>query len=492
MEDMHQNLHVANLRSEAPSHLRTVQAAVQTQREILQDLARGDTPTGIDRLPDLDRQVQAELTHLATYPMHRGSGGLAGRRAAEVGPLNAAVSAIRGPYAAFSAGLEQAAAAYLAGDRALAAAVATSVVPTQRELDTVLLAQTDELGARGNTLLLAIDSGQHVSEQLLLLMIVVFAALALLLGVVLARAIIRPVQAVSSQFTAMGKGDFSRRVQVSNADELGTLAASVNHMAEELGQLYKQLAIASQHKSEFLASMSHELRTPLNAIIGYSEMLQEEAEDLGQQALIPDLQRINSAGKYLLELINEILDLSKIEAGKMDLDLETFDVAALVSEVSSIVQPLVEKNANVLEVTCPDDLGTMYADPTKVRQALFNLLSNACKFTEHGTVRLEARREPADGADWLVFAVADTGIGMTPEQMERLFEAFSQADVSITRRYGGTGLGLAISRKFCQLMGGDVAVASEAGKGSTFTIRLPAAVREPDVVRPLDPALGRV
>jgi signal transduction histidine kinase len=488
MEGMHAQLHVANARSEAPGHLRTVQAVVQTQREILQDLARGAVPAGIERLPDLDRQVQVELTHLATYPPHRGVGALAGgRREVEVGAFNAAATAIRGPYGAFSAGLEQAAAAYQAGDRARAAAIAESLIPAQRELDTVLLGQLNELGSRGLALLLELDSGQHVSEQVLLLMIVVFAVLALLLGAVLARAIVRPVQAVSSQFTAMGKGDFSHRVQVPNVDELGTLAANVNHMAEELGQLYQQLAAASQHKSDFLARTSHELRTPLNAIIGYSEMLQEEAADLGQVAFVPDLQKINAAGKHLLALINDILDLSKIEAGKMDLYAESFGVTDLVRDVSAIVQPLVEKNANNLVVDCADDIGTMHADLTKVRQTLFNLLSNAAKFTEQGTITLSVARQagrrqrPGDGGeDWLTFVVRDTGIGMTPDQMSRLFEAFSQADVSTTRKYGGTGLGLAISRRFCQMMGGDITVESEPGRGSTFTVRLPADVSTPE------------
>ena len=184
--------------------------------------------------------------------------------------------------------------------------------------------------------------------------------------------------------------------------------------------------------------MSHELRTPLNAIIGYSEMLQEEAEDLGEEAFIPDLQKINAAGKHLLGLINDILDLSKIEAGRMDLFVETFEVGQLVRDVAAIVQPLVEKNGNALVVACPDDIGTMHADLTKVRQTLFNLLSNAAKFTDHGTISLTVAREPDD---WLTFAVSDTGIGMTEEQLGRLFEAFSQAEASTRSKYGGTGPG---------------------------------------------------
>ena len=244
----------------------------------------------------------------------------------------------------------------------------------------------------------------------------------------------------------------------------------------ELQEANQQLAEASQHKSQFLANMSHELRTPLNAIIGYSEMLQEEAEDLDQQSLIPDLQKVNAAGKHLLGLINDILDLSKIEAGRMDLYLETFSLSDLIRDVVAIVQPLIEKNANILVVSCAGDLGPMQADQTKVRQALFNLLSNAAKFTDKGTINLTVQRE---SDDQITFAISDTGIGMTEEQLGRLFEAFSQAEASTSGRYGGTGLGLAISRHFCRLMGGDLSVESVYGQGSTFTVRLPMAMPAP-------------
>ncbi len=249
---------------------------------------------------------------------------------------------------------------------------------------------------------------------------------------------------------------------------------------------------ANQSKSQFLANMSHELRTPMNAIIGYSEMLQEEAEDLDQQGFIPDLQKIHGAGKHLLGLINDILDLSKVEAGKMTLFIEEFDVTKLVNEVAATVQPLIAKNGNTLEVVCPADIGVMRADVTKVRQTLFNLLSNACKFTERGVITLTVEKVnsrsvisnqsgddgPLNTDSLITFRLRDTGIGMTPEQMSKLFQAFSQADASTTRKFGGTGLGLAISRKFCQLMGGDITVTSEAGSGSTFTVTLPLEVKD--------------
>ncbi len=256
------------------------------------------------------------------------------------------------------------------------------------------------------------------------------------------------------------------------------LALQNARLFRELADKSRQLEVASRHKSEFLASMSHELRTPLNAIIGYSEMLQEEASDLGQQPLIPDLRKINAAGKHLLELINGVLDLSKIEAGRMDLYIETFSVPTLVAEIIAVIQPLADRNSNRVEARCEPELRDMRADLTKVRQALFNLLSNACKFTERGTVSLAARRERGDGEDVVVFDVTDTGIGMTEEQLARLFQEFTQAEASTSRRYGGTGLGLALSRRLCRLMGGDVTVTSAPGHGSTFTIRVPLQVKE--------------
>jgi len=247
--------------------------------------------------------------------------------------------------------------------------------------------------------------------------------------------------------------------------------------AEELRRARKAAEDANKAKSAFLANMSHELRTPMNAILGYSEMLMEEAEDLDQEGFIPDLRKIHGAGKHLLSLINDVLDLSKIEAGKMELYLETFEVETLLEDVVATIESLVRKNDNTLKIDRDGELGSMHADLTKVRQTLFNLISNSAKFTNAGTITLSAKRERTDEGDWICFGVADTGIGIPPDKIAKLFEEFTQADASTTRQFGGTGLGLAISRRFCRMMGGDVTVESTVGAGSTFTIRLPAEVK---------------
>ena len=358
-------------------------------------------------------------------------------------------------------------------------------------------------------------SRRNVKQELLLnvlsivtLAILVIIAISLTSIVISRRYIARPLMKLQHSAALIAEGDLEAPIETGRGDEIGRLAEDLSVMRGSLKQLFGELTEskdkleekveqrtadlasakteaeearavaeeASRAKSTFLAKMSHELRTPLNAIIGYSEMLLEDVEVSGQKKFIPDLQKIGASGQHLLSLINEILDLSKIEAGKMDLYLESLDVKRMIEEVLSTIKLLAEQNENDLKVQWGDNLGTMYADLTKVRQSLFNLLSNACKFTERGTVSLDVSRDTLDGVDWLTFSISDTGIGMTEEQIGRLFQEFSQAEVSTTRKYGGTGLGLLLSKQFCQMMGGDIAVESELGIGSTFTIRLPAKV----------------
>jgi signal transduction histidine kinase/DNA-binding response OmpR family regulator len=286
--------------------------------------------------------------------------------------------------------------------------------------------------------------------------------------------------------TELGAGHLDYRIDVRGRDELSQLANAFNGMADNLMMaLTKVEALrtaaedANRAKSTFLANMSHELRTPMNAIIGYSEMLMEDAEDEGLDSFTQDLSRIRSAGKHLLSLINDVLDLSKIEAGKVTLHLTDFSPSELLDEVAMTIRPMASANDNELIVEADPALGEMHADETKVRQTLLNLLSNACKFTNQGTVAVKARRETAEDSDWIIFSVEDTGIGMTEEQCEEVFDEFTQADSSTTKEYGGTGLGLPISQKMCRLLGGDITVDSTVGAGTTFTVRLPADVEAP-------------
>jgi signal transduction histidine kinase len=250
------------------------------------------------------------------------------------------------------------------------------------------------------------------------------------------------------------------------------LAIQNARLFSEIEDKSRQLQLASEYKSQFVASMSHELRTPLNAIIGLTDMMVSHAARFGTEKAHEPLQRVHRAGTHLLGLINQVLDLSKIEAGNLELNPQTVQLAPLIDEVVGTARQLAEQNKNRLVVEAQEKLAALTVDPMRLRQILLNLLSNACKFTKEGEVTLRARKV-ANGGQWIEFAVADTGIGMTPEQQAKLFAEFTQADAATAQRFGGTGLGLAITRKLARLMGGDVTVASEPGKGSVFTVRLP-------------------
>jgi len=347
---------------------------------------------------------------------------------------------------------------------------------------------------------------------ILFIFVLVSGLFALLVSSRLQRVISRPILHLEDTMRMVSANrNYEVRATKSYGDEIGKLIDGFNTMLSEIqqrdtalrganeelksrtGELEKEILYrkqtqeellkakhvaeeASRAKSTFLANMSHELRTPLNAIIGYSEMLEEESRESGKSDSVQDLRKIQSAGKHLLSLINDVLDLSKIEAGKMGLHLENFEVAPLIDEMTAALQPAAAKNGNTIHVHVAKSLAAMHADVTKVRQILFNLLSNACKFTDHGTISVDVDQSKAEGRDWIRFRVSDTGIGITAKQKENLFHEFSQADASIARKYGGTGLGLAITYRFVQLMKGRVSVESEPGKGSTFTVHLPAEV----------------
>lgn len=354
------------------------------------------------------------------------------------------------------------------------------------------------------------DQVETLGTLILTISLLGSAILAAILAIYTSRAIARPLEAttkIAQQVTE--ESNFELQVPVTTADEVGQLALSLNQLIERVAEYTDELQeakaaaeAANRSKSAFLANMSHELRTPLNAIINYSEMLQEDAQEMGYEDCLPDLEKIQTAGKHLLSTISDILDISKIEAGHVTLYLESFEIKRMLEEVRTTAQPLVEKKGNQLRIEARDDLGSMYADLPKVRQILLNLLSNAAKFTEHGTITLSAEKQTVkirrsdagkkgkkkksqklseaelfQTVNVLVFRVIDTGIGMTPEQLQYIFKAFTQADASTTRKYGGTGLGLAISQRLCQILGGDISVESESGKGSAFTVRLPERVK---------------
>ncbi|MEG4942223.1 ATP-binding protein [Microcoleus sp. F4-D5] len=358
-------------------------------------------------------------------------------------------------------------------------------------------------GEKADEALSTYDKAEKLGTLILVCSLLISGAIAAILAAYTSGAIARSLEAttlIAQRVTE--ESNFDLQVPVTTSDEVGMLAISLNELIQRVAEYTEELheakiaaEAANRSKSAFLANMSHELRTPLNAIINYSEMLQEDAQDSGSEDFLPDLEKIQTAGKHLLDMISDILDISKIEAGHVTLYLENFDVATMIEEVMTTAQPLVEKKGNALALKTKGELGTMYADQPKVRQILLNLLSNAAKFTEKGVITIGVERikieksrpmKPNKNNDFqsssnytsqvLMFRVSDTGIGMTDEQLEQIFKPFTQADASTTRKYGGTGLGLTISQRLCQILGGEISVESEDGKGSTFIVSLPERV----------------
>src|ERR1700722_14242339 len=360
---------------------------------------------------------------------------------------------------------------------------------TDAAMATMLLGETDDsfkavdsdlkrmvlaITADGNRLSNELYTGAQWNKLVIVIGTVAGFVVTVLIALAVGASIVRPIRSITDVMRRLSSGETDIEIgDRERRDEIGTMVEAIDVFQRNIRAARDAADEASRTKSSFLANMSHELRTPLNAIIGVTEMLHEDARDFGREDELEPLGRVLRAARHLLALINDILDLSKIEANKMEVHLERFQIAELVGDVVKTIEPLAAENGNQLVVNCDAGIGFMRSDQMRVRQALLNLLSNAVKFTDKGTVAITAEQRYERSKTWITFAVADTGIGMTADQMGKLFRDFSQADASTTRKYGGTGLGLAISRRFCQSLGGDITVESEPGRGSTFTIWLP-------------------